>query len=100
MIIGISKADLEDRLKMNLEFYDEDNPVISTLRWLIGTCEELDPKLPVEEYALIPQTLPVDEGTVIRITDGPHVGLWKSTREGWVQVSDTLDTEGIDESNR
>lgn len=49
MTIGISKADLECRLKMNLEFYDADDPTILTLKWLIDNCEELDLWLTVGE---------------------------------------------------
>ena len=36
------------------------------------------------EYKFIPQTVCVQEGTVINITDGDFRGKWVSTKEGWV----------------
>ena len=43
---------------------------------------------PYAEYAKIPQTIPVDKGVMIRITDYPHKGLWRSTDFGWERVEE------------
>ena len=36
-----------------------------------------------KEYEDIPQTVCVQEGTVINIADGDSRGKWVSTKEGW-----------------
>lgn len=41
-----------------------------------------------KELETIPQTTPVKLGTVIRVTDYPFKGLWKSTEEGWIRLDE------------
>lgn len=78
-MIGLSKEDVE-RIIRDCNIDHECKEIAGTLR---AECHELNP---MPEYKELPQTVFVQEGTVINISDGDNRGKWVSTKEGWIPL--------------
>lgn len=84
MTIGISKEDLKDLLEINLRNYDEDDPTILTLRWIMSKCEELDTWLPIDEA-------PKDKSILLLLDSGMAVTGYWSTHHWVTDIFDEFD---------